>query len=850
MSHTQGSEKTVGRVTREQMKAICPSCYDDMVKRGVKRTAIKAKDVQTVLFDKDKWTVEEAKEWLKKYEMSHGKLDEGAEDEMMRFRQFDPDECSDGFATLTEDMPDGVQMVVCKRDEAKAAKKEESLDERSSRIRNSFYDQHEKPMEIPSSHEYIREVFDDHVIVDAGENGLFEVGYSEDIDGAIVFESREKWQKVELEYIPVKADSDMLFAFGGSVKMTDDGHLQGHLITFGTADTPDDSVMKDFFTAKTDYGFGEKTSIRSPLYFHHALPLKAGRSRKIVRYAEKMGEATLTLDEEGVFIDAVLTNTKYKKWIESVTPLLGWSSGTAGHLVERKSAANGTHEVTRWPLGLDASLTPNPADVRNRAILTVKSIIEDEIDFDLDDATGGDNTGEPARAGVVPNTDVQVRVKRTIKSILEDLKVKPEEIQAIADAVKTSLDAEAQAKANKEAADKAAKEAAEAQIKAAVEQIVAEKLTALKGGKIVNAGGKVEGKSANLNLKTGLGDDAFKAFAYYVKTNDATPIHTGDAYEEWIRQREFEMKTDYPLLESTQYQGQEAVPTEVLKVIVEKRDPISIIRAAGATIYPANSNAAIIPIEKATAQVFGITSVNASNTFTTQTVQPLDKLTATVYLFTYNVPIDIQLIDDSVFNIDGWLSRRIGRGWGKTENKYGLVGTGSGQPGGAITGSTLGVTAASATAVTGQEIVDHYYKLPGEYRDNAVWVMRGATEGAVRKLGAPQYGFAFVGTGGYHGGVGQGEGVNAAPVGTGWLVHTKAPVYNSDEVDALAASKKPILLGNFEAGYAIAERKMLTVLRDPFSSADKGLVQLWFYVREGMGVVNADALYHLLTPSA
>jgi HK97 family phage major capsid protein len=60
---------------------------------------------------------------------------------------------------------------------------------------------------------------------------------------------------------------------------------------------------------------------------------------------------------------------------------LGWSSGTAPHLVER----NKSH-ITRWPLGLDASLTPIPADPGNRAMplkswaegRNLKALLEDD----------------------------------------------------------------------------------------------------------------------------------------------------------------------------------------------------------------------------------------------------------------------------------------------------------------------------------------------------------------------------------------------------------------------------------------------------------------------------------------
>jgi HK97 family phage major capsid protein len=836
--HANVGEKTVSRITQEQMKAICPECAEEMKRRGVKRTSVKAQDVQTVIFDQDKFTATEAKKWLKEHDMKAPEVDET--ENTYRFRQFDPGECSGGYATLTENMPDGVRMVVCKRKKAEAKKdekKEESIDQRLQKIRETFYATH-NPQSMPTNF-WIRDVYDDHLIVDTGDEGIFEVGYSQDADRNVVFDPREKWTKVEFEYVPVKADSDMLFAFGTAVKATPDGHLQGFLVTYGDESTPDDSSMKDFFTVETDFGFRETKSIRSPVYFNHALPLKAKKSKKIVRYAEKMGDATLSLDEKGVFVDAVITNTKYKNWIHSVAQLLGWSSGTAGHLVEREEKKSGTHWIKRWPLGLDASLTPCPADPRNQAIANVKSIIEQNLEVD---EPGGDAGGEPARAVGVPAMKAE---RLTTQQLRERIKMTPEEIQAIKDGIKADLDAEAKAKTDAEAKAKAEKDALEAQIKAAAEAIVEEKLKALKGGRIVNAGGKL---AANINTKTGLGDDAFKSLAWFVKTGDPLPIRTGDAYDEWMRQRDFEMKADYHLLESTQYQGQEPVPIEVLKVIIEKRDPISIIRAAGSTIYPANSNAAVIPIEKATAELFGITSIDGSNTFTTLTTQPLDKLTATVYLFTYNVPIDLQLIDDSVFNIEGWLARRIGRGWAKTENKYGLVGTGISQPKGAVTSSGLGVTAASASALTGPEIVSQYYKLAGEYRDKAVWVMRGATEGAIRALQATA--FNFVGQGETPGLGGAQGGTNRPPQGTGWLVSPQAPVYNSDEMDAIAASKKPVLVGNFEAGYAIAERKMLTILRDQFSEASKGLVNLWFYVREGMGSVNDDAFKHILTPTA
>jgi hypothetical protein len=48
---------------------------------------------------------------------------------------------------------------------------------------------------------------------------------------------------------------------------------------------------------------------------------------------------------------------------------MGFSSGAAGHLVERKSMG-GAAEITRWPIA-EASITPTPAEYRN-SVKTLK----------------------------------------------------------------------------------------------------------------------------------------------------------------------------------------------------------------------------------------------------------------------------------------------------------------------------------------------------------------------------------------------------------------------------------------------------------------------------------------------
>ena len=53
---------------------------------------------------------------------------------------------------------------------------------------------------------------------------------------------------------------------------------------------------------------------------------------------------------------------------------MGWSSGTAPHLVERTKVKDAQH-IDKWPLGLDASITPTPADASN-VVQPLKSYVK------------------------------------------------------------------------------------------------------------------------------------------------------------------------------------------------------------------------------------------------------------------------------------------------------------------------------------------------------------------------------------------------------------------------------------------------------------------------------------------
>lgn len=163
---------------------------------------------------------------------------------------------------------------------------------------------------------------------------------------------------------PMNEPADALVFYGGAVKALGDGKVGGYLVEFSDpatkAGAPD--LDGEFFAKDTDYDLedGKKATV----YFDH------GRDPVLKR--RKLGRVSMKVDDVGVWVEGQLNRAdEYEKAVYRLAELgkLGWSSGSAPHLVDRKSIG-GFVKIVSWPLGDDASLTPTPAShtKTNRAI--------------------------------------------------------------------------------------------------------------------------------------------------------------------------------------------------------------------------------------------------------------------------------------------------------------------------------------------------------------------------------------------------------------------------------------------------------------------------------------------------
>ena len=157
------------------------------------------------------------------------------------------------------------------------------------------------------------------------------------------------------------------------------------------------------------------------------------------------------------------------------------------------------------------------------------------------------------------------------------------------------------------------------------------------------------------------------------------------------------------------------------------------------------------------------------------------------------IKVSDELLQDSVFDIENYIATEFARRVGDAEEAAFINGDGSGKPYGMLhtsNGAVAGVTAASATAITADELLDLIYSLKAPYRKRAVFLMQDSTIKAVRKLkdGNSQYLWQ----------PGMKEGEPDMLLGYRLVTSTHMP--------AIVASAKPILFGDLSS-YWIADRE-------------------------------------------
>ena len=184
------------------------------------------------------------------------------------------------------------------------------------------------------------------------------------------------------------------------------------------------------------------------------------------------------------------------------------------------------------------------------------------------------------------------------------------------------------------------------------------------------------------------------------------------------------------LSEGVDADGGFLVPEDFERDIVSTLDEENVIRSLAKVITTQHERKIPIATGHSTAQW------TAENAAYTESNPSFGQKQIDAFKLTDLCRVSVELLQDSAFDIEDYLMKEFARAFGIAEEEAFCVGTGTNQPTGIFTakGGTVGVTAASATAITVDEVISLVYALKSPYRRNAKFLMHDATVSLLRKL--------------------------------------------------------------------------------------------------------------------
>lgn len=562
---------------------------------------------------------------------------------------------------------------------------------------------------------------------------------------------------------------------GDEVKALDDtGRVGGYLVRYGSPNDVD--LTGDYFDASTDFDVDEWPH-KSRVYYQHGLDERLKH--------RKLGSGEMRQDDIGVWVEAQLgLRDEYEKAIFELVKQgkMGWSSGTAGHLVERESKG-AAHHIQHWPLGLDASITPTPAEYRNSAV-TLKSLSATPSELEA-------LLPEAGRSPAVQET-IAITGATTVIAVIEN---EPQEI--------TTMPPETQVEA-----------------KSAIEMIDPELLKTISHYTI-EAWEKAKAKEQEAKAVNGVpafqtpadGAHDVKAIELLRRRDEKQAVykyikdHDERAYLSWFGETvKASNVTDMNI--TTPGDGGYAVPIGHYHNIVAKRDEIALDGKVGVLPIPGKGTTVNVPVESGIANIFVTTAEAAAYDLDAPV---LGQKPMTLVKYTKRIQLSEELIEDEDSQLMPFLDDYVGRAAGLTLNSLMMT---------KVLAAGTVVPLAGNVAAAGH-ITTMVYAMPDEYADGAQWVMRRATEGAYRALTGTN--FQFVPTPSY---------------GTSESMLWGFPINHSQFAAAAAASGKALVLANFNY-VGKRQASQITFLRDLYSDSKNGQINLLYHIRLAYEVLQA-----------
>lgn len=224
-------------------------------------------------------------------------------------------------------------------------------------------------------------------------------------------------------------------------------------------------------------------------------------------------------------------------------------------------------------------------------------------------------------------------------------------------------------------------------------------------------------------------------------------------------------------------------------------------------------------------------AILAENTQVAEQDVAFGQITMKAYKYSSKlIRVSAELLQDSAIDLESFIGGALGERVARILNTHFTSGDNSSKPQG-ISASGAGVTAASATAITFNELLDLQHSLDPAYRANARFMMHDTTFKLVRKLVDDQNRPIFM------------NDLSATSPGTLFGV----PVVINQDVATVAASAKAVYYGDFSK-YLIRDVQDFTLLRLEERYADYHQVGFVGFSRHDGRILDAgtDPIKHLV----
>ena len=267
------------------------------------------------------------------------------------------------------------------------------------------------------------------------------------------------------------------------------------------------------------------------------------------------------------------------------------------------------------------------------------------------------------------------------------------------------------------------------------------------------------------------------------------------------------------------------VPQSFFDQIIAKLDENAVVRSVATVVSTGSGEDIKMP------QVTALSSASliAEGGAISESDPTSASVTLGAFKYAYLVQVSSELLADGGVDIEAFLANDAGRALGNGAGADFATANGSSKPNGIMNASSAGVTCASATAITSDEVIDLMHSVTSPYRVNSQFIMKDSTLKEIRQLKDGNNNYLFQ------------QGLQFGMPDTLLGV----PVLTDPNIEAIATGKKVISYGD-HSKYYVREVNGIQVDRSADYAFANDLVTFRFIYRADGDLLDTNAIKHMV----